>query len=72
VSADVNEMNLHHAPEKIHRMNAIMASMPGMMCVWLQRKNHIIRNRDDDDSNVRGLILSRDSIDQEATGLTYK
>lgn len=67
VSADVNEMNLHHAPEKIHRMKAIMASMPGIKCVWLQKKNHIRNNnRDDDDSDVRGLILSRDSIDQEA------
>ena len=35
-----------------------------------KKKNHIIRNRDDDDFNVRGLILSRDSIDQEATGPT--
>ena len=36
-----------------------------------KKKNHIIWNDrdDDDDSDVRGLILSRYSIDQEATGL---
>lgn len=45
VDVDVNEMNLHHAPEKIHRMKAIMASMPGIKCVWLQKKGHM-RNRD--------------------------
>ena len=41
------------------------------MCLAAKRKNHIIRNDsdDDDDSDVRGLILSRYSIDQEATGL---